>query len=539
MRLLVVKLCLVNSYCATDLVKPLLKGPQKQAGKDGPASTGDQIEQVIKERATALAKELARSAVPLWLFVPGNNDLIDERLETLPYYHRFMNVLMNSSELVGRVRVKDLCPEAESDYVAHVEGPYSFVGFNNASFKNNNEGARLNDDEYKNRQPAAAGDWSPKQISDEQARLLARVKNLVETSSPYVYIFYHIPEVDDPHLVSGSPEAALLSVMNTRSRNSSMVGTSYLYSSWFVPASIRQSWDELIHLDKVKGLFAGHLHDSRREAYQSFRWMRGFDYSSDTFTKLYICPPLAVKRQEGKEPQARGFQEISLDESGSIGDAQGSNGVHIVWYEAACDNCKVVKKFTDDAPATSGLARQLSLGQLLEAHGRPQDAEAIYAKVLAGQPGSADGIASESLQRVKEQRRQYTMSPGISAWLAVIGALCFGIVIGWITHRTLRRSRPSGLSDIATVIGAIGGAAVTGLFRRDSGDFGAYCIGLLIGFFAYLIIAVKTTPRKKRQAIGDWLGTEPASGSPGSGGQDNAAPPPDQHTDDADFPVPE
>jgi len=74
--------------------------------------------------------------------------------------------------------------------------------------------------------------------------------------------------------------------------------------------------------------------------------------------------------------------------------------------------------------------------------------------------------------------------------VGAIGALCFGLVIGWITYRTLRRRADSvALSDIATVIGAVGGAAVTGLFK-DEVLFGAYCIGLAIGFFLYLIIAV-------------------------------------------------
>jgi hypothetical protein len=73
---------------------------------------------------------------------------------------------------------------------------------------------------------------------------------------------------------------------------------------------------------------------------------------------------------------------------------------------------------------------------------------------------------------------------------ARIGALCFGIVIGWVTYRTLRRSAETvALSDIATVIGAVGGAAVTGLFK-DQTLFGAYCIGLALGFFLYLIVGV-------------------------------------------------
>ena len=74
--------------------------------------------------------------------------------------------------------------------------------------------------------------------------------------------------------------------------------------------------------------------------------------------------------------------------------------------------------------------------------------------------------------------------------VGAIGALCFGLVIGWITYRTLRRRAEAvALSDIAAVIGAVGGAAVTGLFKSET-LFGAYCIGLAIGFFLYLVIAV-------------------------------------------------
>lgn len=75
---------------------------------------------------------------------------------------------------------------------------------------------------------------------------------------------------------------------------------------------------------------------------------------------------------------------------------------------------------------------------------------------------------------------------GIESW----GALCFGVVIGWVTYRTLRRSRETvALSNIATVIGAVGGGAVTALF--DSAElFAWYSIGLAGGFFFYLLLGV-------------------------------------------------
>lgn len=85
----------------------------------------------------------------------------------------------------------------------------------------------------------------------------------------------------------------------------------------------------------------------------------------------------------------------------------------------------------------------------------------------------------------------------IESW----GALLFGLVVGWITYRTLRRSGETvALSNIATVIGAVGGAAVTALFNTAE-LFAWYSIGLAIGFFAYLILG--TTVFKNTGWLGD------------------------------------
>ncbi len=62
--------------------------------------------------------------------------------------------------------------------------------------------------------------------------------------------------------------------------------------------------------------------------------------------------------------------------------------------------------------------------------------------------------------------------------LYLVGAFFFGLVIGWVTYRTLRHSRNSGVKDIAAVIGAVGGAGVTAIFRQENGTFGLYCIVL-------------------------------------------------------------
>jgi uncharacterized membrane protein YeaQ/YmgE (transglycosylase-associated protein family) len=57
-----------------------------------------------------------------------------------------------------------------------------------------------------------------------------------------------------------------------------------------------------------------------------------------------------------------------------------------------------------------------------------------------------------------------------------VGAVLFGVVVGWVTYRTLvRRSDEATLSDIATVVGAVGGGAVVALFNNPH-LFGLYSI---------------------------------------------------------------
>jgi uncharacterized membrane protein YeaQ/YmgE (transglycosylase-associated protein family) len=88
----------------------------------------------------------------------------------------------------------------------------------------------------------------------------------------------------------------------------------------------------------------------------------------------------------------------------------------------------------------------------------------------------------------------------------LIGAICFGIVIGWVTYRSLRRSQTTSLSDIAVVIGAVAGAAITGIWKPGADAFGGYCIGLFVGFFAYLIIGA-------RSGAPEWVSEKPSSPS--------------------------
>ena len=79
-----------------------------------------------------------------------------------------------------------------------------------------------------------------------------------------------------------------------------------------------------------------------------------------------------------------------------------------------------------------------------------------------------------------------------------IGAGAFGAVVGWYVYYINRyRKDDVQLSDIVTLVGAIGGAAVLALFPAKSDLFGAYGIGLAAGFFLYffvLIVLVNKAP---------------------------------------------
>jgi hypothetical protein len=88
---------------------------------------------------------------------------------------------------------------------------------------------------------------------------------------------------------------------------------------------------------------------------------------------------------------------------------------------------------------------------------------------------------------------QGSAQPAVEAakTIQLIGAGAFGAVVGWYVYYINRwRKDDVQLSDIVTLLGAIGGAAVLALFPAKSDLFGAYGIGLAAGFFAYFFILV-------------------------------------------------
>lgn len=75
--------------------------------------------------------------------------------------------------------------------------------------------------------------------------------------------------------------------------------------------------------------------------------------------------------------------------------------------------------------------------------------------------------------------------------LQLCGAFGFGVLMGWYTYFVNRyRKGEVQLSDLATVLGVVGGAGVLALFPAKTDLFGAYGLGLAFGFFGYFIVLV-------------------------------------------------
>jgi hypothetical protein len=91
--------------------------------------------------------------------------------------------------------------------------------------------------------------------------------------------------------------------------------------------------------------------------------------------------------------------------------------------------------------------------------------------------------------------------------LVLGGAVCFGIVVGYITYRTLARTtETAAITDLATVIGAIGGGTILTLFGPPDGSmFAMYSFGLLGGMVMYLIA---TLALRGKEVTGTVLGAD-------------------------------
>jgi hypothetical protein len=89
--------------------------------------------------------------------------------------------------------------------------------------------------------------------------------------------------------------------------------------------------------------------------------------------------------------------------------------------------------------------------------------------------------------------------------LQLWGAFCFGVIIGWYVY-FINRYRKSDVqfSDLVTLIGIIGGGAILTLFPAKTDLFGAYGIGLAVGFFLYFVLLTVLVRISKNFNV-DWF----------------------------------
>lgn len=267
------------------------------------------------------------SNVKKWLFVPGNNDLYEERPESIQFYSQFLKELQNRPEVTtAGLSIVDFRLDAtqkaqpSSSPGMYVLQNFLFVGWDNSFFKNNNS--------VKN-YIGKDGQLIPLDQTIEYQSLEKLKEKLESSKAKYAYIFYHIPDIDDPYLILFD-ESQKNTVVSKRLDEAKAISPSFVqglypYSAWTVPLGVRQLWEKIVTRKDakapiIKGLFAGHFHDHKKETYLTTLWLKSNKYKDEILRKLYIAPPVSVKNQTQypNADRATGLQIITINDNGNV-----------------------------------------------------------------------------------------------------------------------------------------------------------------------------------------------------------------------------
>jgi hypothetical protein len=203
------------------------------------------------------------------LLVPGNNDLTNEDPKELPSFQRFADQL---ALLLPGYEVVDLTRKSETIHDIRI------IGLNSATFKN------------------GYGKLSGRNKQAQEDELLRVEKEAVQPG-PKI-IFTHIPNLEDPFEPAPGER-----------RN-----------AWNLDAAPAKMWDGIVNRPDVLGVFAGHFHDSRRNIYeQDYSWAKTKPNPIEG-KKTWVAPPLAVKFQNQRKPQARGLLLATVSANGAISE---------------------------------------------------------------------------------------------------------------------------------------------------------------------------------------------------------------------------
>lgn len=89
--------------------------------------------------------------------------------------------------------------------------------------------------------------------------------------------------------------------------------------------------------------------------------------------------------------------------------------------------------------------------------------------------------------------------------IQLIGAGVFGTIIGWYVYMINRyRKEDVQFTDLVTLVGILGGGTILSLFGAGTDLFGAYGIGLGVGFFGYFFILLIMVNLSKNFDV-DWF----------------------------------
>lgn len=275
----------------------------------------------------SIAQIIKISQVKIWLVVPGNNDLYNEDPASINFLRDFIEELHHKPEMrTAGISIIDFRLESSQQVQpsshpgTYVIGNFVFMGWDNSYFKNNNSVNHYRGSDERIIPISKTLEYkSVQKLSDR----------LKESKAKYAYLFYHIPDIDDPYLIRFD-EFANDNVVSQRLRDARELSPRlakglYPYSAWTIPLSVRKAWENTVTkpLGKgpvVKGLFAGHFHDHKKETYLSTLWLKTQKYKKEILNKLYLAPPIAVKNQTQYPPSQRatGGQIITINDKGDI-----------------------------------------------------------------------------------------------------------------------------------------------------------------------------------------------------------------------------
>jgi hypothetical protein len=281
--------------------QPAPAGQTKEQAKQSSASKTcvpdndkrkDQIQRVAQAFGSSPLKEI--------YLVAGNNDVANEDADddSLGYFNKLIaEVQAKIDEDKTGVQLYNLTAcyatsgASSACYADIPNTSYRLIGFPSYSFKNVGGKSTNNDTQAK-------------QFTTFRALL-----DQARQAGKQVLILSHVPEIDDPYTLAQdrytakSPDPA----NDKDSKNPRST-----WSTWNVTTKLLNDWKDAVASDAVVAVLAGHLHDSHKEIYHPpYVWSTDGD-SRLGFRKLFLAPPLAVKKQDSSPIQARGFSLMTL-----------------------------------------------------------------------------------------------------------------------------------------------------------------------------------------------------------------------------------